>query len=143
MRKSRFIITAVFIVILLAQASAQSPVNVVRIKYGGGGDWYGNRTTFVNIFRFMADHTNTGVSEREIPLSILDKDFFKYPIAYLAGHGNIKFSDEEVARLRQYLTRGGFLWADDDYGMDVHFRREMKKVFPGAEWVELPFSHPI
>lgn len=143
MRKSLFMITAVLIVILSLQAFSQSPVNVVRIKYGGGGDWYGNRTTLVNIFRFMSDHTNTGVGEREIPLSILDKDFFKYPIAYLAGHGNIKFSDDEAARLRQYLTRGGFLWADDDYGMDVHFRREMKKVFPAAEWVELPFSHPI
>ncbi|MCB0274174.1 MAG: DUF4159 domain-containing protein [Calditrichaeota bacterium] len=121
----------------------QSPVSVVRIKYDGGGDWYGNRTTFVNLFRFIQENTPAATAEREVTLSILEKDFFKYPIAYMAGHGNIKFSDAEALRLREYLTRGGFLWADDDYGMDVHFRREMKKVFPDLEWLELPYSHPI
>nr|HQU72902.1 DUF4159 domain-containing protein [Calditrichia bacterium] len=99
--------------------------------------------TFVNLFRFIQENTPAATAEREVTLSILEKDFFKYPIAYMAGHGNIKFSDAEALRLREYLTRGGFLWADDDYGMDVHFRREMKKVFPDLEWLELPYSHPI
>ena len=122
---------------------SQTPVTVVRIKYDGGGDWYGNRTTFVNIFNFMGQNTNVFTTEKETALSILDKDFFKFPLAYIAGHGNIKFSDPEVSRLREYLINGGFLWADDDYGMDPYFRREMKKVFPQSEWVELPFSHAI
>lgn len=122
---------------------AQSPVSLVRIKYDGGGDWYGNRTTFVNLFEFMTQQTNVRMTEREMTLSILDKDFFKYAIAYISGHGNIKFSDAEARRLREYLIKGGFLWADDDYGMDNHFRREMKKVFPELDWIELPFSHPI
>ncbi|NOX37808.1 MAG: DUF4159 domain-containing protein [Calditrichaeota bacterium] len=128
---------------LIGQTSAQMPVTVVRIQYGGGGDWYGNRTTFVNLFRFMREQTNVVTAEREVSMKITDENFFKYPIAYIAGHGNIRFTDEEVQRLRQYLIGGGFLWADDDYGMDPYFRREMKKVFPEAEWVELPFSHPI
>jgi len=128
---------------LQAPAISQSPVTVVRIKYGGGGDWYGNRTTFVNLFEFMRQNTSVAATEREISLGILDKDFFKYPLAYIAGHGNIKFSGEEARKLREYLINGGFLWADDDYGMDLSFRREMKKVFPESDWVELPFSHPI
>ena len=128
---------------LVFSSYAQSPVNVVRIKYDGGGDWYGNRTTFVNLFQFMKDNTNVVAGEREVTLGILEKDFFKYPIAYIAGHGNVKFSEKEVARLRQYLISGRFLWADDDFGMDKHFRREIEKVFPGAKWAELPFSHPI
>lgn len=123
--------------------SAQSPITVVRIKYDGGGDWYGNRTTFVNLFRKAKQSSTVETQEREVALAISDKDFFKYPIAYIAGHGNIKFSDAETARLREYLIHGGFLWADDDYGMDASFRREMKKVFPALEWVELPYSHPI
>ncbi len=123
--------------------TGQTPITVIRIKYGGGGDWYGNRTTFVNLFRFMKENTTAQTAKKEVTLSILDRDFFKYPVAYIAGHGNIKFSEEEVARLREYLLRGGFLWADDDYGMDVYFRREMKKVFPELQWVEVPFSHPI
>lgn len=128
---------------LQAPAFSQSPVTVVRIKYGGGGDWYGNRTTFVNLFEFMRRNAAVAATEREIALGILDKDFFKHPLAYIAGHGNIKFSDEEARKLREYLINGGFLWADDDYGMDLSFRREMKKVFPESDWVELPFSHPI
>ncbi len=121
----------------------QDDITVARIKYRGGGDWYGNRTTFINLFQYIRQHTNIKTSEREIALEITDRNFFRYPIAYIAGHGNIKFSDEEVRRLRKYLTTGGFLWADDDYGMDFSFRREMKRVFPEFEWVELPFSHPI
>ncbi len=122
---------------------AQETVTVARIKYGGGGDWYGNRTTFVNLFRFIRDNFAINTTEREVTVDILSEDFFKYPLAYIAGHGNIKFTPEEVVRLRKYLTSGGFLWADDDYGMDKSFRREMKKVFPELDWVELPFSHSI
>lgn len=122
---------------------AQMPVTAVRIKYDGGGDWYGNRTTFVNLFRFIRENTNVTTGEKEIALRITDRDFFKYPFAYISGHGNIKLSDEEVSRLREYLIKGGFLWADDDFGMDPSFRREMKKVFPDLDWVELPFSHDI
>ena len=146
--KSNLVVTTRFFLFLLFFITSfygysQSPISVVRIKYDGGGDWYGNRTTFVNLFSFMRQNTKANPTEREVTLGILDQDFFKYPLAYIAGHGNIKFSDEEASRLKEYLIKGGFLWADDDYGMDKHFRREMKKVFPDAEWVELPFSHPI
>ena len=138
-----FLILLAFLIISPVVTFAQMPVTVMRIKYGGGGDWYGNRTTFVNLFKFIRQHTNIRTSEKEITHSPLDPDFFKYPIAYIAGHGNIKFTDAEIARLRTYLANGGFLWADDDYGMDKYFRREMKRVFPDARWVELPFDHPI
>jgi len=61
----------------------------------------------------------------------------------MTGHGNIKFSREEVHKLRDFLTSGGFLHADDNYGMDESLRREFKKVFPKKEWVELPHDHEI
>ncbi len=138
-----FLILLAILTISPVVTFAQMPVTVMRIKYGGGGDWYGNRTTFVNLFKFIRQHTNIRTAEKEITHSPLDPDFFKYPIAYIAGHGNIKFTDAEIARLRTYLANGGFLWADDDYGMDKYFRREMKRVFPDARWVELPFDHPI
>jgi len=116
---------------------------IVRIKYDGGGDWYGNKTTFKNIFQVMSDELKIRTTLKEKTASIMDESFFNYPVAYIAGHGNIKFSDEEAERLRTYLMSGGFLFADDDYGMDISFRREMKKVFPELSFVELPFSHPI
>lgn len=139
----RFIRFILPLILLTSVLSAQMPFTAVRIKYDGGGDWYGNRTTFVNLFRFIQQNTNVQTAEKEIALRITDKDFFRYPFAYIAGHGNIKLSDEEISRLRQYLAEGGFLWADDDFGMDPSFRREMKKVFPDLDWVELPFSHHI
>jgi hypothetical protein len=121
----------------------QEQIKIARIKYMGGGDWYGNRTTLINLLNYIQQKTNLPTREREEVVQIMDREFFKYPIAYVAGHGNIKFSEEEISQLRKYLMSGGFLWADDDYGMDYSFRREMRKIFPDLEWIELPFSHPI
>ena len=118
-------------------------VTPVRIHYSGGGDWYGNKTTWRNILSRVRQEFDIEVARREVAHRITDPEFFQYPIAYIAGHGNIRFSDQEVRLLRKYLTSGGFLFADDDYGMDASFRREMKKVFPELNFVELPFSHPI
>jgi hypothetical protein len=73
----------------------------------------------------------------------MDEALFTYPFAYMTGHGNVDLSDEEAAKLRLYLASGGFLWADDCYGMDQSFRKAMRKVFPDAELAELPFSHEI
>ena len=54
-----------------------------------------------------------------------------------------RFDDEEIGALRNHLLKGAFLHADDNYGMHDSFKREMKKVFPEKEWVELPIDHPI
>jgi len=115
----------------------------VRIHYDGGGDWYGNKTTWTNVLSLVKKEIGMNVAKREKAFKILDAEFMNYPLAYLAGHGNIFFSEKEAAALRNYLISGGFLFADDDYGMDKYFRREMKKVFPELKFVELPFSHPV
>lgn len=137
-----FIILFIFFESNMAQESFND-ITVLRIKYDGGGDWYGNKTTFINLFEHIRKSTNLSTGYKEVVYSIEDKEFFNYPIAYIAGHGNIKFNEIEVKRLRTYLTSGGFLFADDDYGMDISFRREMKKVFPELKFVELPFKHEI
>ena len=129
--------------IMLPAADDISQISVVRIKYSGGGDWYGNKTTFINLFKRLNSEQQINVPVKENYSEIMDENFFNHPIAYLAGHGNIRFSDQEASRLRTYLTSGGFLFADDDFGMDISFRREMKKVFPELKFVELPFNHPI
>jgi hypothetical protein len=122
------------------QAQGLTPV---RIHYGGGGDWYGNKTTWINILERIHLETGLETQKQEVAHRITDIEFNQYPIAYIAGHGNISFTKDEVTKLRLYLINGGFLIADDDYGMDLSFRREMKKVFPELNFVELPFSHPI
>ncbi len=139
-----YILILLFPSLLSSQVSESlSDLTVVRIKYDGGGDWYGNKTTLKNLLQLMSDELKIGTTLKEKTASIMDESFFNYPVAYIAGHGNIKFSDDEAERLRTYLTSGGFLFADDDYGMDVSFRREMKKVFPELNFVELPFTHLI
>ena len=142
MRLLIFILLFGFLGSIIGQVSIND-VTVVRIKYGGGGDWYGNKTTFINIFEKIQNATGIKTIYKEVTYSLEDKEFFNYPIAYIAGHGNIKLTDNEIKRLRTYLTSGGFLFADDDYGMDLSFRREMKKVFPELNLVELPFNHKI
>ena len=116
---------------------------LARLKYGGGGDWYSNPSSLPNLLNFVAEAAPLDVHREEVRVSIVDKQLFAYPYLYLNGHGNIRFSEEEVLRLRKYLQAGGFLHADDNYGMDLSFRREIKRVFPNNELVELPFNHPI
>lgn len=139
-----FLILLLLPMILTAQTDEKlSDFTVVRIKYDGGGDWYGNKTALKNLLKFMSDELKIGTTLSEKTAAITDELFFNYPVAYIAGHGNIKFNDQEIERLRTYLISGGFLFADDDYGMDKSFRREMKKVFPELNFVELPFTHSI
>lgn len=126
-----------------AQRSPQSEFVLARLKYHGGGDWYNDPSIIPNLLNFMADNTTIDVGKSEAVVEIMDQDLFAYPVIFMTGHGRILFSKEEAARLRLYLTSGGFLYADDDYGMDQSFRQEMKKVFPELDLIEIPFSHPI
>ena len=129
-------------------ASAQEPwnqseVTIARIKYRGGGDWYNDPSIIPNMLAFLRAKTNLPTARNERYVELTDDALFTYPIVFLTGHGRIKFTEEEARRLRLYLTSGGFLYADDDYGMDKYFRAEMKKVFPEKKWVEIPFKHEI
>jgi hypothetical protein len=117
-----------------------SAVKIARLKYAGGGDWYNDPSAEVNLLSFVRQQTGVEVDARYQAVEIGSEQLFAFPVAFLTGHGNIALSDREVRSLRSYLENGGFLYADDDYGMDKAFRREMKKVFPDKELVELPYS---
>ncbi|MEO0072744.1 MAG: DUF4159 domain-containing protein [candidate division WOR-3 bacterium] len=116
---------------------------IARLKYQGGGDWYNDPDIIPNLAQELNRRTNIKTLVTEKVVSLTDEDLFRYPFLFITGHGNISFSDEEAKRLRTYLTTGGFLYADDDFGMDEAFRREIKKVFPENDFVELPYDHPI
>lgn len=130
-----------------APAPAQMPdgskLTIARVKYSGGGDWYNDPSVIPNLLAFLSRETGIEVASDEAKVSLTDEKLYSYPILYLTGHGRIRFSDLEARRLRDYLEHGGFLYADDDYGMDKYFRAEIKKVFPNLDLVELPFSHSI
>jgi uncharacterized protein DUF4159 len=118
-------------------------LTVARVIYEGGGDWYSNPSSLPNLLEEIRRSTGLPVEKEEIQLSLKSPELFNYPYLYINGHGNISFDEQEVSRLRTFLDQGGFLHADDNYGMNESFRREMKKVYPQADFVELPFDFPI
>ena len=121
-----------------------SPFKIARLKYSGGGDWYNDPSAEVNMMDYLKKNTSIDVDEPKFySVSVSSDEIFNYPFILITGHGNIELSQQEAVRLRKYCESGGFIFADDDYGMDESFRRELKKIFPGSELKELPFDHPI
>ncbi len=131
------------ILLLLTMSSLAQQVQIALLKYNGGGDWYANPTSLPNLVAFCNKNINTDISPEMPTVEVGSIELFNYPIIDMTGHGNIIFSPEEAENLRKYLIAGGFLHVSDNYGLDKYIRREMKKVFPGKEFVELPASHPI
>lgn len=133
----------VLIVPALPEISAREVFTIARLKYGGGGDWYSNPSSLPNLMTFVREHTTIPTADKEAVVSVDSEELFHYPVVYMNGHGNIFFTAKEASALRRYLMSGGFLFADDNYGMDASFRREIKKVFPDKELVLLPKNHPV
>lgn len=132
-----------FLMALMGLSFAPPTVKIAKLKYSGGGDWYANKTSLPNLIRFCNQQLYTNIAPEEDIVEPGSPDIFNYPFIHLTGHGNIVFNEQEARNLRQYLLAGGFLHADDNYGLDKFFRREMKKVFPELQFVELPYSHPV
>ncbi len=116
---------------------------LARLKYSGGGDWYNDQAGEANMLNYLREHTGIKVRPTFEYVDLSTDKIFNYPLVFMTGHGDVKLTDGEAKRLRAYLDNGGFLYIDDDYGMDTAIRREMRKVFPEQEFQELPFTHPI
>jgi hypothetical protein len=135
-----------FIVIILAEGvfcQSAGDFQIARLKYSGGGDWYNDPSAEVNLLKFVAGKTNIKVKAEYVFADLSSDDIFQYPFLFMTGHGNVSFSDAEIKRLRKYLENGGFLYVDDDYGLDKAFRREISKVFPDKNLQELPFNYGL
>ncbi|MBC7744334.1 MAG: DUF4159 domain-containing protein [Flavobacterium sp.] len=129
---------------ILSFSAFQNPTyKIGRLKYNGGGDWYSNRTALPNLIEFCNKNLATNFESEEVIVEAGSAEIFKYPFVYLTGHGNVTFSSLEATNLREYLTAGGFLHIDDNYGLDKFIRKEMKKVFPESDFIELPSNHQI
>jgi len=137
MRKS--IVFLVFYISILT-CSAQE---IALLKYKGGGDWYANPTSLPNLISFCNQNLNTKINPKPQTVDVGSPDIFQFPLLHMTGHGNVFFTDDEAKNLRNYLLSGGFLHIDDNYGMEPYLKKELKKVFPEKELVELPANHPI
>tara|TARA_A100001015_G_C14973081_1_gene705987 strand:+ start:140 stop:781 length:642 start_codon:yes stop_codon:yes gene_type:complete len=117
--------------------------SIARVHYDGGGDWYSNASSLPNLLRYLEKNTTMSVHHKESKIKLTTENLNQNPYLYLNGHGNIKFNDDEIIALRSALMNGSFLHADDNYGMDKSFRREMKRVFPNKNFVNLPNNHRV
>lgn len=116
---------------------------VAVLKYKGGGDWYSNPTALPNLIKFCNENIKTKITLQPETVETGSTDIFQYPFLHMTGHGNVFFTDDDAENLRNYLISGGFLHIDDNYGMEPFLKKELKKVFPNKDLVEIPTTHPI
>jgi hypothetical protein len=143
MTKYLFISTIIILITVEILPQSTGAFSIARLKFGGGADWYNDPSAEVNLLNFIKQNTNIKVDVRYQFVDVSSDEIFSYPFLFMTGHGNVVFTDDEASRLRTYLENGGFLYIDDDYELDRALRREMKKIFPESDFIELPFSHPI
>jgi hypothetical protein len=126
-----------------ARTPQAPPLTIAQLQYDGGGDWYANPSGLPNLLRAIHERTGLPVSTEPARTRLTDPSLWSYPYLYMTGHGNVRFSAEEVEVLRRFLLEGGFLHVDDNYGLDESFRREVRRVFPDRELQEIPTTHPV
>jgi len=150
MKSGRIIAGGLFLLAGLAGMTPLPPppppgatLAIGRLHYGGGGDWYANPSSLPNLLAAVRERTSLRTAEREQVVTLDSPDLWTMPYLYMTGHGNVRFSDEDLQTLRRYLRRGGFLHADDNYGMDESIRRELARLFPDHPLQEVPLDHPV
>jgi Domain of unknown function (DUF4159) len=145
MKKLLFQIILILLFLFCADLVSQSKsgFQIARLKYSGGGDWYNDPSAEINLLNFIKKETTIKVNPEYVFVEVSSDDIFNFPLLFITGHGNIVFSESEVKRLQFYLKQGGFIYIDDDYGMDKSIKREFKKVFPDQNFTELPFNHKL
>jgi hypothetical protein len=117
---------------------------LARLKYTGGGDWYSDESSLRNLLRTLKARGDIRVGQdKEAVVTATDPELWNYPMVFMTGHGNVKLSDEELRSMRRYLDQGGFLWADDNFGLDKSFRELVRRLYPETPLIELPFSHEL
>lgn len=132
-----------FVVLVLSSFSPAPKLRLGLLKYNGGGDWYANPTSLPNLAKFCNQELGTNLDIENGVVDAGSPEIFQYAFIHSTGHGNMTMNEQEATNMRNYLMAGGFWHIDDNYGMDPYVRPTLKKIFPEAELVELPFDHPI
>ena len=140
----KFLLFLIFITFSLPVHSQQSgSFEIARIKYRGGGDWYNDPSSLTNLIEYTNQNVPISIEPLYKDVALGSTEINSYPFVFLTGHGTITANNTEVRNLRNYLDNGGFLYVDDDYGLDPNIRALLEEVFPDEEFIELPYNHPI
>jgi hypothetical protein len=116
---------------------------IARLHYPGGGDWYANPSSLPNLLRELTRRTGVETPEREATVTLDDERLYSYPMLYVTGHGDIRLDANSAQRLRRYLDAGGFLWVDDNYGLDTSFRQLAGQIYPESTLTAIGSDHPV
>lgn len=143
MRKSLLLVLLLSVAAIPVYAQTQGAFEIARVKYRGGGDWYNDPSSLSNLINFTNRNVPITVASNYKDVALGSTEIHSYPFLYLTGHGTITANSTEIRNLRTYLENGGFLYVDDDYGLDEHIRDLLSEAFPDEELIELPYSHPI
>jgi hypothetical protein len=133
----------VLLLALCSLAGNEKPLKIAVLKYNGGGDWYDSPTSLPNLIKYCNQNLGMNLETDAPAVEVGSPELFNYALVRMTGHGNVVFNESELDNLRTYLIGGGFLLADDSYGMDKYVRPQLEKIFPGSKLTELPFNHPI
>lgn len=134
---------SLYLFVILFYSTIIFSQEIALVKYSGGGDWYANPTSLPNLIKYCNQNINTKIKSKPETVEPSSPDLFSYPFVHMTGHGNVVFSDADISNLRNYLNSGGFLHIDDNYGMDKYIRKEIKKIFPNNDLIEIPANHAI
>tara|TARA_B110000116_G_C16751805_1_gene543735 strand:+ start:289 stop:954 length:666 start_codon:yes stop_codon:yes gene_type:complete len=137
------IIWVVILVSLISANNTSGAFSIARIQYSGGGDWYSDKSSLPNLLNFVSNNTSIITNQEQSIVQIGDNNFYSHSYFYITGHGNIDLSNKEIIILRQHLINGAFLHVDDNYGLDLSFRKLLLKIFPEKELIEIPPNHPL
>ena len=134
--------------------------NFCRLMYtrvtreaGGQGWWTDYPNADINFSIRLSELTKTRVSRQSggepnhLVVRALDDELFQCPFIIISDPGTVGFADEEVVRLREYLLKGGFLWADDFWGTRAwqQWESEIGRVLPPLEYpiFNVTAEHPL
>ena len=91
-------------ILLLAVSSLQAQkIKLAKLKYGGGGDWYANKTSLPNLIQFCNQQLRMDLDAEEEVVEPSSPEIFSYPFVHMTGHGNVVFTSAEAQNLRKYL----------------------------------------
>jgi hypothetical protein len=118
-------------------------VGIARLHYEGGGDWYCDPSSLPNWLALFTERTGIPTAKTDVVVTLDSEDLYNYPFLYASGHGRVALATEDLAELRRYLDAGGFLYVDDNYGLDPSFREMVAQLYPENEMVPIAGNHPI
>ncbi len=110
------------------------------------GDWDPDPSAVHNLLKHVREQSTMKVKFKRVNVRVNDARAMKYPLLYMTGHNEFRWSKDEAGWLRRYLKAGGMLLADACCGrlaFDLAFRRELAKVLPEHKLEPLPLDHPL